>query len=30
MRKVNHRSQIYPVFRQLFARDRATRQEAGA
>lgn len=27
MRKVNHRSQIYPVFRQLFARDRATRQE---
>ena len=28
MRKVNHRSQIYPVFRQLFARDRATRQES--
>jgi uncharacterized sporulation protein YeaH/YhbH (DUF444 family) len=28
MRKVNHRSQIYPVFRQLFARDRAVRQEA--
>jgi uncharacterized sporulation protein YeaH/YhbH (DUF444 family) len=30
MRKVNHRSQIYPVFRQLFARDRATRQDSGA
>jgi len=26
MRKVNHRSQIYPVFRDLFARDRATRE----
>ncbi len=29
MRKVNHRSQIYPVFRQLFARDRAVREEIG-
>ena len=28
MRKVNHRSQIYPVFRQLFARDRAVRQDS--
>ncbi len=27
MRKVNHRSQIYPVFRQLFSRDKATRRE---
>lgn len=27
MRKVNHRSQIYPVFRQLFSRDRAVRTE---
>ncbi|MBV9784557.1 MAG: YeaH/YhbH family protein [Acidisphaera sp.] len=26
MRKVNHRSQIYPVFRDLFARERATRE----
>ncbi len=29
MRKVNHRSQIYPVFRQLFSRERATRQDVG-
>ena len=29
IRKVNHRSQIYPVFRQLFSRDRSTREEAG-
>ncbi len=27
MRKVNHRSQIYPVFRQLFSRDKAVRSE---
>jgi len=28
MRKVSERSEIYPVFRDLFARDRAT-QRAG-
>ncbi len=27
MRKVNHRSQIYPVFRQLFSRDKMVRSE---
>jgi len=27
IRKVNHRSQIYPVFRQLFSRERAVREE---
>jgi uncharacterized sporulation protein YeaH/YhbH (DUF444 family) len=27
MRRVNHRSQIYPVFRELFSRDREARKE---
>ena len=27
MRRVNHRSQIYPVFRELFSRDREARHE---
>jgi uncharacterized sporulation protein YeaH/YhbH (DUF444 family) len=30
MRRVNHRSQIYPVFRELFSRDRDARQELPA
>jgi uncharacterized sporulation protein YeaH/YhbH (DUF444 family) len=30
MRRVNHRSQIYPVFRELFSRDRDARQEVPA